>query len=170
MSWFKRKNVDDDQEQMLSEIAGGGSPTLPVSVPVNSLGGQPLPPPGGAPLVTAPAQVQMPQGLDLNALLATSLRALSEHGPELRARGMDPEQLQRTVQERMASLMAGTGGAYVITTGGQVGPTLVGGSASLPHGGDQLVAELERISHLHTSGALNDQEFAAAKSKLLSAG
>ena len=34
-------------------------------------------------------------------------------------------------------------------------------------GGTDLVAELQKLGSLHTSGALSDEEFAAAKAKLL---
>ncbi|KAA9162591.1 SHOCT domain-containing protein [Amycolatopsis acidicola] len=34
-------------------------------------------------------------------------------------------------------------------------------------GGSDLMSQLERLNSLHTSGVLNDQEFAAAKAKLL---
>lgn len=36
-----------------------------------------------------------------------------------------------------------------------------------PSGGDDVIAKLQQLSQLHDSGALSDQEFAAAKAKLL---
>jgi hypothetical protein len=36
-----------------------------------------------------------------------------------------------------------------------------------PSGGNDVVAELTKLSELHQSGALSDAEFAAAKAKLL---
>ena len=36
-----------------------------------------------------------------------------------------------------------------------------------PSGGNDVVAELTKLSELHRSGALSDAEFAAAKAKLL---
>jgi membrane protease subunit (stomatin/prohibitin family) len=33
--------------------------------------------------------------------------------------------------------------------------------------GDDVIAQIEKLSALHTSGALSDEEFAAAKKKLL---
>jgi len=40
-------------------------------------------------------------------------------------------------------------------------------SAPAPAPADSTTAELERLAKLHESGALNDEEFAAAKAKLL---
>ncbi|THV29457.1 SHOCT domain-containing protein [Glycomyces paridis] len=36
-----------------------------------------------------------------------------------------------------------------------------------PSGGDDVIAQLDRLAQLHAAGALNDAEFAAAKAKLL---
>jgi hypothetical protein len=36
-----------------------------------------------------------------------------------------------------------------------------------PSGGGDLVAQLQQLDQLHQQGAVNDQEFAAAKAKLL---
>ncbi|WP_067690895.1 SHOCT domain-containing protein [Nocardia jejuensis] len=40
-------------------------------------------------------------------------------------------------------------------------------AAAPPGGGDDLVSRLEKLGSLHTSGALSDAEFAAAKAQLL---
>lgn len=36
-----------------------------------------------------------------------------------------------------------------------------------PAGGDDLVARIEQLSQLHSSGVLSDEEFAAAKARVL---
>jgi Short C-terminal domain len=41
------------------------------------------------------------------------------------------------------------------------------GTASAPDGSDDLSAEIERLAGMHSQGLLTDEEFAAAKSKLL---
>jgi type II secretory pathway pseudopilin PulG len=40
-------------------------------------------------------------------------------------------------------------------------------SAPAPSGGKDVTAELQKLAELHKSGVLTDQEFAAAKKKLL---
>lgn len=39
--------------------------------------------------------------------------------------------------------------------------------APAPAEGDDMIAKLDRLSQLHTAGALTDEEFAAAKARLL---
>jgi hypothetical protein len=39
--------------------------------------------------------------------------------------------------------------------------------AAAPAGGDDLIAKLNQLGQLHASGVLSDDEFAAAKAKLL---
>ena len=43
----------------------------------------------------------------------------------------------------------------------------LGGSSAADGGGDAVVEELERLSRLHASGSLTDDEFAAAKARIL---
>ena len=40
-------------------------------------------------------------------------------------------------------------------------------AAPAPSGGDDIIAQLERLGALHTQGLLSDEEFGAAKAKLL---
>lgn len=40
--------------------------------------------------------------------------------------------------------------------------------AAAPAGGDDMMAKLQQLASLHTQGILSDEEFAAAKAKLLS--
>ena len=42
-----------------------------------------------------------------------------------------------------------------------------GAAAPAPSSGGNVTAELQKLTDLHTSGALTDEEFAAAKKKLL---
>jgi hypothetical protein len=39
--------------------------------------------------------------------------------------------------------------------------------ASAPAGGPDMMAQLQQLSQMHNAGVLNDDEFAAAKAKLL---
>jgi hypothetical protein len=39
--------------------------------------------------------------------------------------------------------------------------------AAAPAGGDDMMAKLQQLASLHTQGILSDEEFAAAKAKLL---
>ncbi len=40
-------------------------------------------------------------------------------------------------------------------------------AAAAPSGGDDIIGQLERLGALHTQGLLSDEEFGAAKAKLL---
>jgi hypothetical protein len=41
--------------------------------------------------------------------------------------------------------------------------------AAAPSAGSDMMAQIEQLSQMHNAGVLNDQEFAAAKAKLLAA-
>jgi hypothetical protein len=44
----------------------------------------------------------------------------------------------------------------------------VAAPAAAPAGGDDMMAQLQQLATLHQQGILSDQEFSAAKAKLLS--
>lgn len=48
--------------------------------------------------------------------------------------------------------------------------TISGGATASPPAGDAAVADLERLASLHESGAITDEEYAAAKSRVLQDG
>jgi len=47
-------------------------------------------------------------------------------------------------------------------------PPPVAAPAAAPAGGDDMMAQLQQLATLHQQGILSDQEFSAAKAKLLS--
>jgi hypothetical protein len=59
------------------------------------------------------------------------------------------------MQQQMAEMQA------------QQAAAAVAPQAAAPAGGDDMMAKLNQLSQLHSSGVLTDDEFAAAKAKLL---
>jgi hypothetical protein len=150
VSWFRKKKADDDQEDMLRDIVHGGSPIVA--------------PPQQATMAAAPVGLPTPE---MNPSIAKAMQAIASHGDLLRARGIDPAQIQSLLQARLNGGTA-AGEPIVITAGANpfAGFAAPGATAD-PH--EDLVGALENLSRLHAAGSLSDDEFAAAKTKLLAA-
>lgn len=72
------------------------------------------------------------------------------------------EQQQYEVAQQQAQIDAAAQAAAA-----QYAPAPSAPAAAAPGGGVDVVAELQKLSALHDAGALSDQEFAEAKSRLL---
>ncbi|MCU1387005.1 MAG: hypothetical protein JWL72_343 [Ilumatobacteraceae bacterium] len=179
MSWFRKKKSVEQQEDLLRDIVRGGTPIVATPSPGAA------PSPSGVPFAAPPAPGQAPPGWttttttvgamgggmggEISASIGKAIMAIASHGDMLRARGIDPAQLQNLLQMRM-SAGGGVPGQPIVITSGQ---NPFAGFATPPAGAaphEDLVAALENLSQLHAAGSLSDEEFAAAKTKLLTAG
>ncbi|MCU1396537.1 MAG: hypothetical protein JWM34_4965 [Ilumatobacteraceae bacterium] len=199
MSWFKKKK-SVDADDMLRDIVRGGTPVSAPAAPAGMGAPAPMAPPGSMPpsMPGAPGSLAPPHqagqptfqftssggtssfvalggagGGDMSATLAKAMDAIASHGDVLRARGIDPAQIQQMLQMRMTG--PGVAGQPMVFVAGQ--PTVLTpgqpmtsppAAGAAPHA--DLVAALEDLSRLHAAGSLSDQEFAEAKTKLLAGG
>lgn len=176
MSWFKKKSVEQ-QEDLLRDIVHGGTPVVAAPQPAQigvPFGAPPAPgqapeqPPGAWTTTTTINATGGGMSGEISASIGKAMMAIASHGDMLRARGIDPAQLQNLLQMRMTG-GAGVAGQPIVITSGQNPFAAPGGpAAAAPH--EDLVAALENLSQLHASGSLSDEEFAAAKTKLLTSG
>ncbi|MCU1397481.1 MAG: hypothetical protein JWN62_590 [Acidimicrobiales bacterium] len=170
MSWFRKKKSVEQQEDLLRDIVHGGTPINAAPPPGMAQPGMAQPPTSQAPGWTTTTTVSADgMGGEISASIGKAIMAIASHGDMLRARGIDPAQLQNLLQMRMSGGGGLPGQPIVITSGqnpfaGFAAP----GAGAAPH--EDLVGALENLSQLHASGSLSDDEFAAAKTKLLTAG
>lgn len=76
------------------------------------------------------------------------------------AAAMDNQQQMAEMQQQMADMQAQQAAAAVAPPAA---------APAAPAAGDDMMAKLSQLSTLHTQGVLTDDEFAAAKAKLLGA-
>jgi hypothetical protein len=83
-------------------------------------------------------------------------------------KAVDMNELMAEVAKTVAEARAkGVVGPMVMTQGGLTSLGGLTGATGSAGGGSDLVAELERLTSLHQGGNLTDEEFAAAKQKLI---
>ena len=116
-----------------------------------------------------------PTGLEAEASSATISSSVIAQGAEgldpqelarrLQAAGSDPDQLVAQLREMFPGAQISVSESSVDSdTDPELAAQVLG---SLGIGAPDPIAQLERLAALHASGALSDEEFAAAKARLL---
>jgi hypothetical protein len=82
-------------------------------------------------------------------------------------KAMQAQQAQGQAQGQGATAAPPPAGAPAPAAGPPAAPPAAAPAPAAPAGGNDPVAQLQQLAQLHQSGALSDEEFAQAKSRIL---
>ena len=107
---------------------------------------------------------QQPTGLEVEASASTGFDP-AEFSRQLQAAGGDPDELVARLREMFPDAQFSVSESSIDASSNPGLAAQLFGSPAI--GQADPVAALERLAALHASGALSDEEFAAAKARLL---